>query len=126
MFTGLKNFAITKALKKIAADAAVNTATNWIAVGIMAAVGAGADWVLIFQFIGGSHNAQGLHETVRIASCILGAILMFLTGKFPGLRGWVPVIEEVIQEAAKEAEITEAKASGPTQTTTTTVVTVKK
>ena len=45
-----------------------------------------------------------LQEVAHIAGVALAALLLFLTGKFPGLKQWLPVAEEVIAEAQKEAE----------------------
>jgi hypothetical protein len=102
MFSGLKNFAIDKILRHVADNAKLNLWTNWIAVALLAALGANANWMLIVGYF--SHQTpQGLHEIIRVAVAVITALLLYLTGKFPWLKQWLPVAEDILQEAAKEA-----------------------
>ena len=106
MLNGLKNFAVNRVLRHVADNAKLNAGTNVLAVGwllyqvINSALDANANWALIFQCC----RAQGsLAEVLRIVGVVLVAVLLWLCGKFPGLKQWLPVAQDVIQEAEKEA-----------------------
>jgi len=108
MLSGIKNFAINRVLRKIADSARLNVWTNWIAAAIAAAIAANANWVLLLQY----RTPAGIHELLRVAGVMAAAVLMYLTGKFPGLKAWLPVVEDVIQEAEKESAQSPAASPG--------------
>ncbi|GEM_PF-5408048 len=102
MLTGVKDFVINRVLRQIADNAKLNAWTNWIAVALTAAIAAKANWVVIIAYF--SHpTPAGLEEVLRVSGVMVGAVLLFLTGKFPGLKAWLPVAEDIIVEAEKEA-----------------------
>lgn len=101
MFNGLKNFAINKVLRHVADNARLNATTNWIAVIIMAALGVNANWILLISYF--QHpTPEALKELVRVAGTIAGATLLYFVGKFPGLKDWLPVANDILAEAEKE------------------------
>ena len=102
MLNGVKNFAIDKVLRHVADNAKLNATTNGLALAavLYAIIQANANWMLMFQCCAAPGSLQ---EVVRVAAGALVALLLFLTGKFPGLKQWLPVAQEIIGEAEKEA-----------------------
>lgn len=103
MFSGLKNFAINRILRHVAENPKLNKATNLLAlvpVVILAAVNGGANWALLFQCC----TKQGsMAELMRVVGLVVVAALLWFTGKFPWLNSWLPVAQEIIEEAKAES-----------------------
>jgi hypothetical protein len=102
MLNGIKNFAISKVVRHVADNSRLNATTNGLAIAtiLYAALQANANWMLMFQCCAAPGSLQ---EIVRVAAAIIVALLLFLCGKFPGLKQWLPVAQEIITEAQKEA-----------------------
>ena len=104
MLNGLKNFAINRVLRHVADNAKLNVTTNILAVVITAALAIDANWVLLISYLS-APTPEGLHELIRVSSSVIAAVLLYLVGKFPGLKGWLPVAQDVLAEAGKELEV---------------------
>ena len=98
MFDGVKNFAVEKVLRHVAGDQKLDAATNVLAIIppiALALANSGADWV---KLANGDPKQLAL-----VGGVVVATALLWLTGKFPGLKEWLPVAEEVIAEAEAEA-----------------------
>lgn len=104
MLSGIKNFAIDAVLRRIADNPKLDHATNVLAV-IPVMIGAAttgqANWVLM---LGCCSAPASLHEVVRVVGLVVSAALLWCCGKCTWLKSWLPVVDEVIQEAEKEAD----------------------
>ena len=105
MLNGIKNFAVEKVLRHVADNPKLNVATNWLSflpVLIYAALNNHANWMLLIGYF--NHpTAAGFAEVLRVAGILAVALLLWLTGKFPGLKDWLPVLLDVVQQAEKDA-----------------------
>jgi hypothetical protein len=105
MLNGLKNFAIDKVLRHVAGNKKLNGATNILAlvpIILIAALNGGANWMLLLKCceVPGSEV-----ELVRVLGLVAVAALLWFCGKFKWLEQWLPVVEEVIEEAEKEVAV---------------------
>lgn len=104
MFGGLKSFAINKILRHIADNPKLNKATNFLAIipaVITAVLAIHPNWDLTLQCC---VKPGSLGEVTRLSGAAIVAVLLWFCGKFPGLKGLLPVVNDIIQEAEKEAQ----------------------
>jgi len=103
MLDNIKNFTIDKVLRHVAENRTLNGATNVLAlvpVAILTALHGGADWSLMLQCCSKPGSFQ---EIVRVTGLVAVAVLLWFCGKAPWLKQWLPVVEDIVAEAQREA-----------------------
>lgn len=102
MLNGIKDFAINKILRHVAENPKLDNATNLLALippVIYAALGSNTDWMQLVEA-----TPAGAAARLKLSGVVVSTVLLYFTGKFPFLKSWLPVADEIIKEAETPAE----------------------